>query len=267
MILAPEDTQFHIISKLVDIAARDKKRANPVIKFIKQDFLYQLKNNFQGNRLKTPIMIAITGESASGKSTFVRALTAQIRQVEQAKNRNLLNFVSADNYFNDISDKIEEHGSFDSFLANENYNPDAPSSFQLGLMKSHLERLEYNEDVWIPEYKVNGSGVSMPDAIFIKSSPVIISEGIAVLYPEIRDVFHIKFYVEVNEKTRLERYLSRAVNNRNQTEKDALEQYKVVNESAIEHLIPRRKYADVIINGAADISDFSAIAKEICDII
>ena len=42
------------------------------------------------------------------------------------------------------------HGSFDNFLVNENYNPDAPESFQLNLMREQdLEQMKKLREVII----------------------------------------------------------------------------------------------------------------------
>ena len=71
-----------------------------------------------------------------------------------------------------------------------------------------------------------------------------------------------KFYVEVDEDLRLERYIKRAINSRNQTKEDALKQYERIAECAAIHLRPQRKYADVIINGHATIEDLSKIAED-----
>ncbi len=252
----------NLLQSLAKVVENDKKRRIPVIKAMRPEVLIALANKMNSNK-STVNLIGITGESASGKSTFVKTVTKKIREVEAQKGQNLLNFVSTDNYFNDISAKIKEHGSFDNFIKNENFNPDAPDNFQLDLMRKHIQALGRREDVWIPEYKINGSGISVDNAIFVKSAPIIVSEGIAVLYQAVRDIFDIRFYVEVDDETRLKRYIKRAVENRNQTQSDAVQQYETINKSAKIYLRPQRKYADIIINGAATIEDFAEITEEI----
>ena len=261
MALLEKELKRNLVQNIVKIIENDKKRPIPVIKLIRPDFIFTLANNLSENKDRINF-IGITGESASGKSTFVKAITKKIKEIEERKNKSLLNFISSDNYFNDISEQIKKHGSFNAFLENENYNPDAPTSFKLDLMRKHLQQLAQKQDVYIPEYKINGSGVSVDDAILIECAPIIIAEGMAVMYPKVRDLFDIKFYVEVDEDLRLERYIKRAIDSRNQTEQDARQQYVTINESAKIYLRPQRKYADVIINGAASIEDFAQIAEE-----
>ena len=261
MALIEKELNKDILKTFIDIVEQDKKRRVPVIKFIRRSFLLELVEKFK-QADKNISFIGITGESASGKSTFVRTIIKKIREIEQNKNKKLLNFISSDNYFNDISGKIKQYGSFDNFLVRENYNPDAPESFQLDLMRKHILQLAQNEGVYIPEYKVDGTGISVKDAIFIDSAPIIMAEGIAVFYPNVRDLFDIRFYVEVDEETRVKRYVKRAIECRQQTEQSALEQYETINKSAQIYLRPQRKYADVIINGKAEIEDFVKITED-----
>ena len=257
-----QNSNISLVSHLKEVVELDRMRERPVIKYVRENFFEELAEKFSKKRT-SPLFIAATGESASGKSTFTKAVASQIKSVETLLNRSLLEFVSADNYFNDISDKIKLYGSFDNFLANEDYNPDAPTSFNLKLFRQNVLDLKNNIDVLIPEYKVNGSGISVPNAIKIKCSPIILIEGVAVLYEEVRDLFDIKFYVEVDEKIRKERYILRAIEKRGQNEEDTLKQYEIVNASAQKYIVPQREHADVIINGDAGIENFSNLAREL----
>ena len=261
-VLSEKKLNSSLVYALNDVLELDKTRENPVIKYVREGFFEELSEKFSQKRT-SPLFIAATGESASGKSTFTKAVASQIKAVENLLNRSLLEFVSADNYFNDISDKIRQYGSFDNYLANEDYNPDAPSSFNLKLFRENILELKNNKDVLIPEYKVNGTGISIPNAIQIKHSPIILIEGVAALYEEVRDLFDIKFYIEVDEKIRKERYILRAIEKRAQNEEDTLKQYEIVNASAQKYIIPQREHADVIINGNAGIENFSNLAREL----
>lgn len=265
-----DSMDLKLISNLIDnlhgIIERDKLREIPVFNYVKEDFLYKLAGKIIKNPNK-PITIGITGESAAGKSTMVRSIAYEIKHIEERFPKNILTFVSADNYFCDISEQIKTYGSFDRFLENTSYNPDAPTSFQLDLMREDMGKLINKENIYIPEYKVNGSGVSVPNSIYIESSSIIIAEGIAVLYDEIHDIFDVKFYVEVDEDIRKERYVKRAVEKRNQTEEDALAQFEKINKSAEQYLKPCKKYADVILNGATTKEALINIVDEIFSVV
>lgn len=261
MAIAEKELNKSLLKNFVQIIENDKKRKNPVIKQIKQGFILKTIETYTRQKYRTNF-IGISGESASGKSTFVRTIIKKIKEIERTQNKSLLNFISTDNYFKDISEKIKLHGSFDNYCINESYNPDAPENFKLDLMKIHFEKLAKKENILIPEYKIDGTGRSVDNAILIEAAPIIMSEGIAVFYPAVRDLFDIRFYVEIDEETRLKRYIERAINDRNQTAKDAVIQYETINKSAEIYLRPQRKYADVIINGKARIEDIEQIAEE-----
>lgn len=261
MALLEKELNKSLVQQFIQIIEKDKRRRIPVIKFIRSGFVFSIAEHFK-NRKGNVNFIGITGESASGKSTFVRTLTKKIKEIEKRENKSLLNFISSDNYFNDISEKIKLHGSFDNFLVNENYNPDAPESFQLDLMREHFIELAKGNNVYIPEYKIDGTGRSIPNSICIENAPIILSEGIAVFYPKVRDLFDIRVYVEVDEEERYSRYIKRAVASRNQTVDDAIKQYETINKSAQIYLRPQRKYADVIINGKAQIEDIEQLAED-----
>jgi len=129
-------------------------------------------------------------------------------------------------------------------------------------MRKHFIEIAAGNNVYIPEYKIDGTGRSIDNAILIEKAPIILSEGIAVFYPAVRDLFDIRVYVEVNEQERFSRYIKRAVSNRNQTESDAIKQFDTINKSAEIYLRPQRKYADVIINGDASINDIEQLAED-----
>ncbi|MCQ2957622.1 MAG: AAA family ATPase [Candidatus Gastranaerophilales bacterium] len=262
MSILEKELHQNLLKNLISVIEKDKKRQVPVIKFMRQGFLLSVAQRLTKEKRKVHF-IGITGESASGKSTFVRTIIKKIRDIEATKNKKLLNFISSDNYFNDISEKIKKYGSFNKLLEEENYNPDAPESFQLDLMRKDLITLSEKKNVYIPEYRIDGTGRSIPNSILIESAPIIMSEGIAVFYPAIRDLFDIRVYVEVDEELRLERYIKRAAESRNQSREDALEQYETINKSAQIYLRPQRQYADIIINGHAEISDIEQIAEDL----
>ena len=62
-----------ILQDFVRIIEQDKRKEIPVIKFIRQGFLEELTKRFSANKKKVNF-VGITGESASGKSTFVKGL-------------------------------------------------------------------------------------------------------------------------------------------------------------------------------------------------
>ena len=256
MTLANQDNNL-IIESLMKIIERYSSDETNVIKSIKPDFI----NKIEKLLTQKNITLAISGESASGKSTFVESIQDYISFLQEFSEDNILTIISGDNYFNDISKEIKQYGSFNA-LIDSGYNPDAPESFQLDLMREDIANLKNGIDIKIPQYKVNGTGISVPKAIEKKSSDINIVEGICVLYDKVHDLFDIKIYIDVDENIRKERYLSRA-KQRNQSLEEVKEQWEIVNKSAIKYIRPTKKHADIVINGSIDIKQLKNFASDL----
>ena len=201
------------------------------------------------------ILIGITGESASGKSTICNEITNFISRFNQP-----VAIVRTDNYFNDISDLIKKYGSFDA-LRDNGYDIDSPKNFQLDIMRNDLEAIARGEDIDIPRYLLNGTGVSVPKSMHIKSDKIIIVEGVATMYEPIQDIFDIKIFVEADEEIRKERFMSRAVNARNQDLENAQKHWEYVLDAGKKYIIPSRDNMDIILNGDCNLPYFTQILE------
>lgn len=240
---------------LYALIMREVMNRESIIKALKPNFFDRLNGMMALNR---PVLIAISGESASGKTTFAKLIREQAARIQERRDNLILSTIKGDNYFNDISEGIKTYGSFDALLQT-GYNPDAPSSFQLDLMRRDLGSLMMKETAMIPHYHVNGTGISVPNAVAIQPAEVIIVEGMCSLYDDIHDIFDLKIYVDIDEETQTERYLSRC-KERNQAVDDAKEQLRIVTESAKTYIRPTKKYADIVINGSANLDSLKVFA-------
>lgn len=248
--------------QLYALVMREVMSRNTIIQSLKPDFFDRLNKMIA---LQRPVLVAISGESASGKTTFVKVIKEQAARVQERRENLILSTIKGDNYFNDISEGIQQYGSFDDLLAS-GYNPDAPSSFQLDLMRRDLGALMMRENVLIPRYQLNGTGVSIPKCVEIKPAEVIIVEGMSSLYDDIHDIFDLKVFVDIDAKTQKERYLVRC-EERNQAVEDAKKQLEIVTNSAKKYIQPTRKYADIVINGSTDLEQLKIFAMNFLRII
>ena len=173
--------------------------------------------------------------------------------------------LSTDNYFNDISALINKYGSFDN-LRDNGYDVDAPTSFQLDTLRSDLEDLSDGLDIKAPMYLPNGTGVSMPKAIDIPAQKIIVVEGIATMYESVKDVFDIKIYVETENELRKNRFMTRAVEERNQSTDNAEKHWNYIAQAGEKYVKPFRKEADLVINGNSDLKYFAHMLEYIYDI-
>ena len=250
---------FYLQTKFKQIFLYDKKQENPIINAISPDFISRFTKRIINNPTKR-LLIGVTGESASGKSTICSEIQNVIGQFDMP-----VTVLSTDNYFNDISELINKYGSFDN-VRDSGYDVDAPTSFQLDTLRQDLEELSVGLDVKAPMYLPNGTGVSVPNAIDVKSQKIIVVEGIATMYDEVKDIFDIKIYVETENELRRSRFMSRAVEERNQDKENALKHWNYISNAGEKYVKPFRKEADLVLNGNSDLGYFAQVLEHIYNI-
>ena len=241
---------FYLQTKFRQIYLYDKKQEVPIINLINADCIKKFCRRLI-NKPTKHLLIGIPGESASGKSTICREIKNVIERFHMP-----VTVLSTDNYFNDISALINKYGSFDN-LRDNGYDVDAPTSFQLDILKSDLEDLANGLDIKAPMYLPNGTGVSMPKAIDVCSQKIIVVEGIATMYEQVKDAFDIKIYVETENELRKSRFMSRATEERNQSEDNALKHWHYITDAGEKYVKPFRSEADLVLNGNSDLNYFA----------
>ena len=247
---------LYLQTKFKQILEYDNNAKQPVFVDITYDFIQKFSKRLIQNPQKK-IMIAITGESASGKSTICRSISDVISHFGMP-----VTILTTDNYFNDISDLILKYGSFDA-LRDNGYDVDSPESFQLDILKEDLEKISIGENIYSPEYQINGTGVSIPKAKFVPSNKVIVVEGMASMYDNVKDIFDIKVYVETDINIRRERFLKRAYTERNQALEEAKKHWEYILGAGEKYVKPARNEADIILNGDTNLKYFCQILEYI----
>jgi uridine kinase len=250
---------FYLQTKFKQIFIYDKKQETPIINNMNPDFISRFTKRLINKPTKR-LLIGVTGESASGKSTICHEIKNVIEQLSMP-----VAVLSTDNYFNDISSLINKYGSFDN-LRDNGYDVDAPTSFQLDILRSDLEDLSDGLSIKAPMYLPNGTGVSMPKAIDVKSQKIIVVEGIATMYETVKDIFDIKIYVETENELRKNRFLNRAVEERNQSLENAQKHWNYIAQAGEKYVKPFRKEADLVINGNSDLKYFAQMLEYIHEI-
>ena len=247
---------FYLQTKFRQIISYDRKCADPVFREINPNFI----NRFSKRLINTPnkrLLVGITGESASGKSTICSEIKRVIEELSMP-----VSVLSTDNYFNDISALINKYGSFDN-LRDNGYDVDAPTSFQLDVLKEDLIDLSDGLNIKAPMYLPNGTGVSMPHAKEIDSRKIIVVEGIATMYESVKDIFDIKIYVETENEIRKKRFMERACDERNQDPENARKHWEYVASAGEKYVKPFRGEADLVLNGNIDLHYFAEILEYI----
>lgn len=247
---------FYLQTKFRQILSFDKKCDNPIFLNVNPNFISHFSKRLINNPNKR-LLIGITGESACGKSTICKEIKKIIEQFNMP-----VSILSTDNYFNDISELIKKFGTFDN-LRDNGYDVDAPTSFQLDILEQDLKLLSEGENVMIPMYLPNGTGVSVPHAREIISQKIIVVEGIATMYEQVKDLFDVKIYVETDNDIRKNRFISRAKEERNQSLENALKHWDYIMHAGEKYVRPFRNESDFVLNGNADLNYFAEILEYI----
>jgi len=245
---------FYLQSKFKQVLAYDNKAEQPIFTDIKYDFIQRFSKRLIQKPTKR-IMVGITGESASGKSTICNEIKRVIEQFDMP-----VTILTTDNYFNDISALIAEYGSFDA-LRDNGYDVDSPNNFQLDILKNDLEKISQGIDIYSPEYLLNGTGISVPRVKLVKSKKIVVVEGMASMYGDNKNIYDVKIYVETDFDIRKERFLKRAYTERNQNLENAKKHWEYILGAGEKYIKPYRADADIIINGDSDLSYFAQILE------
>jgi uridine kinase len=178
------------------------------------------------------IIIAITGGSASGKTTFAKKLSEKIPS-------SIL--LSQDNYHKDVSllslDEINK------------YNFDHPDALDLDLLIEDIIKINNTGVAHIPFYDFK-TGIVSKKSIQIVKPDVLILEGLFVLYLEkLRKLIDVSIFVHADSDIRLARRIKRDVVERNCDVDSIINRYlKFVKPGHDEFVEPQREYSSVIID-------------------
>lgn len=181
-----------------------------------------------------PIIIAIAGGSASGKTTVVKEI------MEHFDNGIDVNLISFDDYYKDLSALSMEERT--------KVNYDHPDSLDVDLLKKNLEDLINGKETYRPSYDFTCHN-RKKEMVLLKPTKIIVVEGILVLESEdIRNLSDIKIFVKCDEDVRFIRRLQRDINERGRTIDSVISQYlSTVKPMFNKYVRPSSRYADIII--------------------
>lgn len=177
-----------------------------------------------------PFVIGIAGGTASGKTTLAQALGERVA------------LLPMDHYHRDLT-----HLPFPERLK---LNYDHPEAFDLPLYLEHTRALLLGQAVDMPVYDFKAYTRS-PKTERILPAPVVILEGILVLYPEeLRALMDLKVFVDADADERFIRRLMRDVEERGRSLENVVRQYlEGVKPMHLAFVDPSKRHADVILPG------------------
>lgn len=249
-----------VVQGLYKVVREDFKQQLPLFLKIKEGFIYAIANKIVKERKET-IVLGVTGESASGKTTLVNnTLKACLKN----PNKHICTIVTCDDYFKDTSKELQELGSFKK-LFESGMNFDIPDAYDLDIMKNHVQELCLGKNIFSPRYDYI-TCESFADGEEKFPAKVILSEGLFALEKIFEDVLDATIYIDTPESVIEDRWFKRAIT-RGKTPQDAKIQFGIVKTEAQRHIIPKKIDADVVINGLASAEYIEFIAGRIFDTI
>lgn len=200
------------------------------------------------DKIPRPFLIGVAGGTASGKSTVCSKIMEQLGQNLVMDNNSQVTIISQDSFYRDLTQ--EEHKRALKGL----YNFDHPDAFDAELMLKTLKDLIAGKQVELPAYDYVLHKRSPSSCTIINCSDVVLFEGILVFYfPEIRELFNMRLFVDTDPDIRLSRRVLRDIEERGRELDQILNQYiQLVKPAFEEFCLPTKKYADVIIPRGAD---------------
>ena len=185
--------------------------------------------------MSSPLVIAISGASGSGKSLFTENLLQEFS--EKGKSVQVLR---EDHYY-----RSQDHLPM---LEREKNNYDHPKAFEHELLVEHLEALKNWQAIDYPSYCYK-THTRLAQTETLISAPVIIIEGIMLLANEaLQPLFDIKIFVDTSLDICLLRRMKRDIAERGRTLESVANQYEsTVKPMYHQFIAPSRFTADVIV--------------------
>ena len=183
------------------------------------------------------ILIGIAGGTGSGKTSIANHLLKQFGNDE-------LIVIEQDSYYKDNSNLSMDERNQQNF--------DHPEAIDIELFNKQMQSLLGGKPVKIPIYDFSNHN-RVEQLQLVKPTKIIIVEGILTLYFEsLRKLMDIKVFVDVPDKIRFKRRLSRDIKKRGRTLMSVTNQYEnTVYPMYKQFVEPSKDFADIIITGGA----------------
>jgi uridine kinase len=197
---------------------------------------------FKGRGIFLMFLVGIAGGSGSGKTTFAKKILHRVPQ----ENGGHVALIHQDSYYlASPPAHLRVHGES---------NFDHPDAFDWELMKDHLQKLKRGESVETPVYDYKTSQRTS-ETETVGPCKTILLEGIYTLWDaEIRNLFDLKVYLNVEADIRFIRRLHRDVRERGRGLDNIIRQYyDTVRPMHHEFLEPTRQFADLIVGEETDV--------------
>ena len=184
-----------------------------------------------------PIIIGISGASASGKSLLAETI---YQELKEDLGEDSICIMKEDSYYKD-----QAHLDMEERIK---ANYDHPNAFDHNLLVHHLNELKDGNSVEVPvyDYRIH---TRIDETITFNAKPIILIEGILLLVDKaIRKRLDTSVYVDTSLDICLLRRLKRDIEERDRTMESVISQYRLtVRPMFLEFVEPSKQFADIIV--------------------
>jgi len=209
---------------------------------------------------KKPFIIGVAGGTASGKTTVCNKIVEKLGQNAMEARRRQVVVISLDSFYKELDENTRAR----------DYNFDHPNAVDDELLLRTIQDIKAERVVKVPVYDYQHNCRKKNEYYTIHPADVYLIEGILIFYfPQIRELFDMKLFVDTDPDTRLSRRVLRDTMDWKRDLETVLVQYtKYVKPAFEEFCLPTKKYADVIIpRGADNEVAIDLIAKHIQELL
>jgi len=192
--------------------------------------------------MNKPFIIGIAGGSGSGKTFFLKCFLQHFSQNE-------VSMVSQDDYYFPVPPDMTAE-------ENKLFNFDLPDTIDHQHFEDDINSLLKGRSITKKEYTFNNPN-AVPKMLEIKSAPIIIVEGLFILYfKKLSALLDMKIFIDADDDIALQRRLKRDLIERGYSHDDVM--YKWINHvvpAYKEYLLPYKDECDQIITNNTHVAD------------
>ncbi len=196
----------------------------------------------------TPLVVAITGASGSGKTTFAERLSERLGRASI--------LISHDDYYKHFPEMTEEEAAV--------YDFDSLDALDNDLFVEHLGALKAGKPVEIPSYDF-ATHARVHGTKHVEPAPVILVEGLLIMAdPALRELFDLIIYMDTDPDVRVLRRVERDCLERGADIERAIKMYLRTAKTAQErHVEPYKSKANLVIPDGSDALTLELVAQGI----
>lgn len=183
--------------------------------------------------MSKPIVFAVAGGTASGKTTVAEKILADLGAENIA-------FLPHDAYYRDTPQL--------TYAERTQINYDHPDSLETELLVQHVRQLVAGQPIERPVYDFVNY-MRSDKTVTVMPHRIIFVEGILIFVEKVlHELMDIKIFVDTDADVRFIRRMQRDVNERGRSLESVVQQYlTTVRPMHLEFVEPSKRYADVII--------------------